>query len=302
MLSFISRIAVGYPRTRALAKAKTVNSSVTPLGSLNFYNGKTDHARLTTLPPTFGEGEFTFSIWIRGDETRSFGAGGGTNVWATDTNTIYDTPDWWFEGNFLVDGHNNTTGYAGTFSLQINSSGDVQWTFGDSAAEAARIGDLHGLRSTGLNVVDGNWHLIRCVRRWDGGSGSILELWVDGTQAATETSTARTNMQSSYWTSWTGFPANQQFWCFGGEKLSVLGGADWEDYWGEISLIEFWDRALTSGELASTSYPNANASGLVGLFLMGDLDVNERTYDEKSGSRYIQYYNEGSAAWTNQVP
>jgi hypothetical protein len=275
--------------------------SVTPLGSLNFYNEKTDHARLATLPPTFGEGEFTFQVWMRGDETRSFGPGGGTGFWANDTNVIYDTPDWWYEGNFLLDGHNNTTVYAGTFSIQITSSGDVQWTFGDGSAADARVGDVHGLRSSGLNVVDGNWHLIRCVRRWDGGSGSILELWVDGVLVATETSSARTDM-GTYWDSWTGFPANQQFWCFGGEKISVLGGADWDDYWGEISLVCFWDRALTSGELASTAYPSADASGLVGLFLIGDLDGNERTYDEKSGSRYIQYYNEVDPAWTSAVP
>lgn len=280
-------------------------NSVTPLGSLNFYNGKTDHARIPVLPPTFGEGEFTFLVWMRGDETRSFGAGGGTNVWANNTTTIYGTDSgfgaWWFPGNFLIDGHNNTTYENGTFSIQIVSSGDVQWTFGDGTAAGARTGDLHGLRSTGLNVVDGNWHLIGCRREWDGGTGSILTLWVDGTEVASETSTARTDM-GTYWDTWSGFPAAQQFWCIGGEKFSVLGGSDWEDYWGEVSLMCFYDRARTDTEMGSTANPPANDSGLVGLFLIGDLDVNERTYDEKSGSRYIQYYNEGSAAWTSQIP
>jgi len=288
------RLALSGGRSRAA-------TTVSPLGSLVFYNGKTDHARIPVLPTTFGEGEFTFQVWVRGDETRSFGAGGGTNVWATDNNTIYGAADWWFEGNFLIDGHNNSLYYAGTFSLQINSSGDVQWTFGDGAAADARTGDVHGLRTSGLNVVDGAWHLITCVRRWDGGSGSILELWVDGVLEATETSTARTDM-GTYWDAWSGFPAGQQFWCIGGEKLSVLGGSDWEDYWGEVSLMCFWDRALTSGELASTAYPSADASGLVGLFLMADLDGNQRTYDEKSGSRYIQYYNENNPAWSSAVP
>lgn len=278
-------------------------STAAPFGSLNFYSPQTDHARIPVLPPTFGEGEFTFQVWMRGDETRSFGAGGGLNpgLWANNTTTIYGAADWWFAGNFLLDGHNNTTYENGTFSIQITSSGDVQWTFGDGAAAGARTGDLHGLRSSGLNVVDGNWHLISCVRRWDGGSGSILELWVDGTQVDTETSTARTDM-GTYWDTWTGFTSGQEFWCIGGEKISVLGGTAWEDYWGEVSLMMFWDRALTSGELSSTAYPDPNASGLVGLFRIADLDVNERTYDEKSGSRYIQYYNEGSAAWTSQVP
>lgn len=290
-----------YPTAATRANPAAV-VGIPPLGSLNFYTGKTDHARIITLPLTFGQGEFTFEIWMRGDETRSFGAGYGTTaVWANNTTTIYGASDWWFPGNFLIDGHNNATYENGTFSIQITSSGDVQWTFGDGAPAAARVGNLHGLRTTGLNVVDGNWHLIKCRRRWDGGSGSLLDLWVDGVQRATETSTARTDM-GTYWDSWTGYTSGQGFWCIGGEKFSVLGGSDWEDYWGEVSMMSFWDVARSTGEMESFANPTENAAGLVGVFRMADLDGSERTYDTIGGTRYIQYYNEGSAAWTSQVP
>lgn len=234
-------------------------------------SGDQAHARLDTIPDGFGDAEFAFEIWIKPTQGLTVASTAATKVnrWSSDASTIYTSgADWWYLGNFLLDGHNNSDFSEGTFSLQLTASGRVQWTFGDGAAAAARTGEVHGTRSDTAILTDA-WHQIIAVRRWDGGSGAILELWVNGVLEDTETTTARTNM-ATIWDSWTGYPANQQNWFFGAEKISALGGTEWEHYMGLIDEIRFYNRAPTTGELEA---------GEITSGLLADYD-----FDEGSGT------------------
>ena len=224
-------------------------------------SGDYAHCTLSTIPDTFGDAEFC--LMLEGTPTASGVSVNGTPIdtgptsstktwrWSSDNSTIYGALDWWYLGNFLLDGHNNTNVFAGTFSVQLTNSGRVQWTFGDGAAADARVGDVHGLRGT--TDIRGKLTRIYLVRRFDGGSGSILELWVNGVLEATETSTARTNMATTYWDGgFPGFTAGQQFWAFGTEKQAALGVISaWEDYFGLLSKARFYAAAPTSTELTN---------------------------------------------------
>lgn len=246
-------------------------------GSLTFVtNAQNDneYARMTVLPDGFGDAEFTLEIRVLGDNAVGFGdtstqdSVNQRTLWSNNNNAIYGSAEWWFEGNFLLDGHNNTNFYAGTCSLQLTNSGRVQWTFGDGAAADARVGDVHGLRGT-TNILDGSSHTITCVRRWDGGSGAILELYIDGVEEDTETSTARTNMATTYWDAWSGFPGAQTGWFWGCEKQAAVGVlSQYEDWKGRIGEIRFWNVARSAAEIAAadSSPISAGTSGLVGLY------------------------------------
>lgn len=257
-----------------------------PLRSLRIHPGSNadyGYARLNTLPNGFGDGEFAFEMWVKATQgiTVASTASVKTSRWSSDNATIYGASDWWFLGNFIVDGHNNGTYENGTFSLQVTNSGRVQWTFGDGTAAGARTGDLHGLRGT-TAILDDVWHHIVCVRRWDGGSGAILELWVDGVMEDSETSTARTNMATSYWDSWSGYPVNQDNWFFGAEKQAGLGSIEWEHWMGLMDEIRFYSRAPTTGELEAENI----TSGLVARY----------AFDEGSGTTVAD--SQGGASMT----
>jgi len=290
-------------------------SEVTDTGSLVFVtNAQNDneYARLSTLPDGFGDGEFTLELRVRGDNAVGFGdtsvqdSVNQRTLWSSNNNSIYGTAQWWFEGNFLLDGHNNTNFYAGTFSLQLANSGLVQWTFGDGAAADARTGDVHGLRGT-TNILDGRAHTISCVRRWDGGSGAIFDLYVDGVLEDTETSTARTNMATTYWDS--GFPAftvNQRFWGFGAEKQASVGVlAQYDDWKGRIGEIRFWSVARSAAQiLGSAFWPiGANDSGLVGVYRMKE-GTGTTVADQKASGGNITLTNGGlgqTITWSSSL-
>lgn len=226
------------------------------------------YARLDALPEGFGDAEFTLELWVKATTglTVASTASTKTSRWSSDNVTAYSASDWWYLGNFLLDGHNNNSAEAGTCSLQIVNSGRVRWTFGDGAAAGARTGDLHAVTST-TSVIDGEWHSIHLVRRNDGGSGSELEIWIDGILEDMETSTARTNMASTYWDSWSGFPSNQDNWMFGAEKQAALGViSEWEHYMGVVDQIRFYNRAASTSEIGARNI----ASGLVGSYDFGE--------------------------------
>ena len=223
--------------------------------------GAYDYATLATIPDGFGDGEFCLELDVT--PTASGVTVAGTTIatgstasvktgrWSSDNSTIYGAADWWFLGNFLLDGHNNTSPSAGTFSVQLTNSGRVQWTFGDGAAADARTGDLHGLRGT--TDIRGSRTKIYLVRRWDGGTGSILELWVNGTMEDSEISTARTNMATTYWDGgFPGFTVNQRLWMFGAEKQAAIGViSEWEDAFLLAHAVNFYNSAPTSGNLTA---------------------------------------------------
>ena len=229
-------------------------------GGIQFVQNATqdyDYSQITTIPDGFGDAEFTLKVVVEPSQVSTIGdteiSPGIRETWADETAEPYSSAEWWFLGNFLLDGHNNTAFQDGTFSLQVYNSGYVRWTFGDGAAADARLGDLHGIQnSSGTNILDGKRHVIHCVREWDGGTGANLRLYVDGNLEDTETSTARTNMATTYWDAWTGFPVNQDGWFFGAEKQAAIGDlSDYADFKGIIREVAFYNDALTSSEIAA---------------------------------------------------
>jgi hypothetical protein len=228
------------------------------------------------LPTGWGNGEFTLTLYIRPMQAGSTAWGTvdiGSTVttkkrrWCSDNTTLYSSTTYWTPGNFLLDGYNNGANPEnGGFSLQLTNTGRLQWLFGDGAAAGARTGDTHCIRGT-TNIIDGNAHRIDLVRRDDGAGGSILELWVDGNLEGTETSTAFTTMYTTYWDDWAAFPSNERFWMIGAEKFSVLNGAEWEDYMGDLFLLAFWDTALAEEDLERPAEQiTATDDNLVGFY------------------------------------
>jgi hypothetical protein len=217
-----------------------------------------DYGVHTSLPNLFGDGEFTLKVVIEPSQVSTIGdtenSPGIRENWADETAEPGDSTEWWFLGNFLLDGHNNNAFDDGTFSLQVYNSGYVRWTFGDGSASMP-TGDLWGIQnSSGTNILDGERHVIHCVRRWQTSpaNSADLELYVDAVLQDTVNSDVRTNMATTYWDSWTGFPNNQQNWMWGVEKQAALGiEPDYADYKGIIREIAFYGDALSSSEIAS---------------------------------------------------
>lgn len=237
-------------------------------------SGNYDRGVLSVLPDGFGDAEFCLQIWFRCLSNGTYALGstasglGQRQNWSNDNTTRYSDAGWWFPGNFLLDGHQNSDFSAGTFSVQI-AAGRPRWMFGDGAAAGALTGDVWGIQSSATNtVLDNAWHELSLVRRWNGASNADLELWLDGTLADTQTSSARTNMATSYWDSWTGYPSGQQNWMLGTEKQAALGIlSQYEDFKGEIGEIRFWSIAPTSGFLGDPFQQMAgDETGLVGLY------------------------------------
>ncbi len=243
-----------------------------------------DYGRQLVLPPGFGAGEFTFELWIR--PNNSFGVGstadgtaGQLTDWSDANNQPYGSSDWWFQGNFLLDGHNNNNNFEdGTFSLQFYAGGRVRWLFGDGPAGLS--GGVRSVPSSRASnepsLLDGQWHQITLVRRW-AGTGATLELWIDGTLIASEPSTRQRDMEATYWASWSGFPTNQRGWYWGAEKQAAIGmRTQYEDYKGRIDEMRFWSRAKTAMEI-STGFANPVTGMETGL-------VGRYGFDEGSGT------------------
>jgi hypothetical protein len=219
-----------------------------------------DYARLTQLPGGFGSVEFTVEVWIKPDTAFPVGSTRPENTeaqrrnWSDADITPYSRGDWWFEGNFLLDGHNNASFGAGTFSLQWYGGGRVRWLVGDGAC--ACPGDIwsvgaHPATQT-PSLLDGNWHALTLVRRWSGASASRYELWVDGALVASETSPVRTDLWDGYWRDWASFPTHQEGWFWGEEKQAAIGAlSEYEDYKGLVDELRLWTRAKSPTEIAS---------------------------------------------------
>lgn len=234
-----------------------------------------EYATQTLLPADFGVGEFSFQLWIKPDDSYPVGpTPSGTDArkavnWSDADNEPYSSNDWWWPGNFLLDGHNNGTFANGTFSLQFYGSGRIRWLFGDGGSQL--LGVQAYPASNTASLLDGNWHQVTLVRRWSGTGGSLLELWIDGLLVATETSLLQTNMRN-YWNDWSGFISGQYGWFWGAEKNAAVGAYTYEDYKGLVDEVRFWSRALSSTEI-STGYNQAVTgleTGLVGLFRLDD--------------------------------
>lgn len=241
-----------------------------------------DHGRQLELPPGFGAGEFTLELWIRPDRITLVGpvlpegSDQQRTHWATEDPAPYSSVDWWYRGNFLLDGHNNADFAAGSFDVQIAGGGRVRWLLGDGTPLPGDVWAVQahdGVRSTGRNVLDGAWHAIALVRRDAGGPGYRLELWVDGVLEAVEDTILRRDLAASYWSGWEGFPIDEQGWFWGAEKQAAIGSIpQYEDYKGLIAELRFWNVARSPADLAVSPgrVVSGNEPGLAGHLAMNE--------------------------------
>ena len=150
--------------------AFSASGSAVAQGSIELFLNATgssnqDHGLLTDLPDGFGDGEFTLEMWLRPNNSFPVGSVIGgveqrTN-WAQDDNAPYSSGNWWFKGNFLLDGHNNNSGFSlGTFSLQFYAGGRVRWLFGDGSGSipTGSLWAVGGNSGTSPSLLDGQWH------------------------------------------------------------------------------------------------------------------------------------------------
>lgn len=263
----------------------------------------------TSIPSAFGSGEFTFELWMKPDNSFPVGAvvpgtAGQRTNWSNVDEQPYSSSGWWFSGNFLLDGHNNNSFANGTFSLQFYGGGRVRWSFGDgqNAGPGGHWSVQAYPANTTPSLLDGSWHQVTCVRRWDGGSGAILELWVDGSLIATETTPVRTNMASAYWANWSGFPFAGDGWFYGAEKQAAVGQiSQYEDYKGLIDEMRFWNRAKTPQELQNDWYKAVigNEPGLVGRYTFSNIGGTS-TCNALGGANCINLSGTDSGNWSTE--
>ncbi len=232
-----------------------------------------DYGRQLQIPPGFGEGEFTMQLWIRPDATFPVGPTDGDGIltnWSDADLEPYSGGSWWFRGNFLLDGHNNVSGFEnGTFSLQWYGGGRVRWLFGDGAVVTGGIWSAGAWPATQTDsLLDDAWHHLTLVRRWSGKDDADLELWVDGALVNVATSPVRTDMRQ-YWDTWAGFGGAQDGWFWGAEKQAAVGKlGQYEDYKGLTAELRFWSRAMEGDEIGEV-WDDAivgDEPGLVGWF------------------------------------
>lgn len=244
-----------------------------------------DFADLSRLPPDFGVGEFAFELWVKPD--RRFPVGDtdrGTRDqmthWSAYDLRPYADHEWWYPGNWLLDGHSRPRGFgpgdsrAGTFSLQFYGGGRLRWMFADSDT-GMPPGMVHNVQAPDTrqtpSLLDGRWHHIVAVRRWRQPSGATLELWIDGRRVGATDIPQRVNMRR-YWDAvpHPDDPPNLGGWAFGAEVMTAWNFYfnQYEDYKGWMDELRLWSRALTPVEIeqAARGVREGRPRGLVGRF------------------------------------
>ncbi len=254
-----------------------------------------DYGQQLLLPPAFGAGEFTVEMWVRLDDSFPVGPtdGGPEQLinWCDADPEPYSTGTWWFDGNFLLDGHHIGAPAEGSFDVQFYGAGRVRWLFGD--------GSLRGVQAwpadTTPTLLDSRWHLITLVRRWMGGGGAHLELWVDGELVATEDTPRRTDMQQ-YWSTWDQYPPGLEGWFWGAEKQAAIDIIpQYEDYKGLLDELRLWAIARTPDAIETSWLEpvTGTESGLVAVY----------RFDEAGGDVACDQLNPTACIhWTNLVP
>ena len=265
-----------------------------------------DYARLTTLPPGFGDGEYTLEMVLDPRLILNLGTtiGGQEQLqnWTTQTGEPGASNDWWWKGNFLLDGHNNNLGFSeGTFSLQFYNSGNLRWLVGDGAPElGSYLGNLHGIQNTGgVNLLDGQKHYVSLVRRFTPGNTATYELWIDGVLQDSVQSSVRTNMATAYWDNWTGMSAAQAGWFFGAEKQVPVGiNSQYEDYKGIIRSLSFFNGAKSAVELAANF---RNAVDTAHQFYADHFPFNEGSGNTATSANGLQLsLLQGNSFWVGE--
>ncbi len=278
-----------------------------PSGAIRFaQNDPEDHdyGHDLALPPTFGTGELTLELWIVPDASFPVGstAGGEDQLvnWSDLDLEPYSSNEWWYTGNFLLDGHNNGSFSAGTFSLQFYGGGRVRWLFGDGASDVSGQVWSVGAYPADLapSLLDDAAHLVTCVRRADG-NGARLELWVDGELVGEESSPVLTDLQAMWWSDWSDFPPGQEGWFWGAEKQAAIGSlAQYEDYKGLLAELRFWDVARPPDDIAASPGETlaGDEPGLVGLVHF-DEGEGTRACDALDPARCMDLYRMQRPFW-----
>ncbi|MFN0246686.1 MAG: hypothetical protein ACKV2T_07240 [Kofleriaceae bacterium] len=223
-----------------------------------------DYAKLAVLPAPFGEAEYSVELLIKLDDSFPVGpVPNGTEQqrsnWYDGDPAPYSNSEWWYSGNFLLDGHNNSAFHRGTFSLQFYAGGALRWLIGDNGgAGSGGVWAIEVHPATNQDsLLDGAAHAVALVRRWEGSTSARYEMWIDGVLRASEVSPVRTNMRQ-WWTDWSDFPPNQDGWFWGAEKQAAIGSLpQYEDYKGLLADLRLWPRALSAQEIA-TPGPDGN--------------------------------------------
>lgn len=273
---------------------------------------QSDYGRQLVLPPTFGDGPFTFEVWIRPDNSYPV----GPTVSGLDQRRNWEVSDvmphlnsnWWHTGNFLLDGHNNGNVERGTFSLQFYGAGRVRWLFSDGFIGFRERGGVFSVgaypATTARPLLDGAWHNIACVRRYPAGSsGATLELWIDGQRVGTATTPGRRAMAQSYWNNWTGYRVSERGWFWGAEKKAALGTtAQYEDYKGLIAEMRFWGVARSSAQLAAyRRRVVGNEPGLLGWWPLSE-GSGLRACDRLAPARCMSLTGMKAGYWVRDAP
>lgn len=293
----------------------------TTKGALRFLKSEAGHfdfADQRALPPTFGAGEFTFEFWIKPDASFPVGfTDRGTlnqlSAWSNADIAPYSSGNWWFAGNFLLDGHTRPDGFTsdktreGTFSLQFYGGGRLRWMFADDG-DVAPVGKVWAVEAYPANstLLDSKWHNVNCVRRWVGASKAQLELWIDAKLIGSQVIPMRVNMRQ-FWDQLP-HPRNPGYvggWCWGSEVMTAWNYyfTQYEDYKGLLAEVRFWDRAKSSQEIETKWMHQVSGKepGLVGYFL---LDENTGTVvrDKLDPSRVMTLHNSQAESWSTERP
>lgn len=255
-----------------------------------------DYALQTAIPQGFGVGEFTLEMWLKLDNT--FPIGPATRDATNDAGEYlqllhwYDgdpnmqASNWWYRGNFLLDGHNNNGGFdQGTFSIQFYNAGCVRWMLGDG--NVPRAGGVWGAQAPSgsqCSLLDGQWHHLAFVRRFVN-NASELQIWVDGklinaydpqnpdVEGPVRT-IDQTDMYNQYWNTWGQFSAHEAGWFWGSEKQAAIGTQTvpgyglsyYEDYKGLIDEVRFWNGAKSFTPSNYDLSVTGNEPGLLAWF------------------------------------
>lgn len=240
----------------------------------NTYSEAQDYGKQLRLPPGFGDGEFTFELWIKPDDLFPFGStrptGGEQQMqnWSTADPSPDIGSTWWFEGNFLLDGHNNR-GNGGTFSLQFYGSGRLRWHVDYDVVLVTPVPLTLTVKPQSL--VDGGWHQVTLVRRLSDSQRARCEMWIDGQLVQALDNLPPKMFENDHWRMWPAGEAggfNQPGWYWGAEKQAADGGSSpYEDYKGLIDEVRFWSRAKSADEISSGfAKPVTDSTGLLARF------------------------------------
>lgn len=264
-----------------------------------------DYGLMTVLPEGFGDGEFTMELWIRPYEGYPIGStvGQGSNDrlnWASEDNQPYSAYNWWYQGNFLLDGFAFGEFEDGTMALQFYGGGRIRWLFGDGQdAGPGQVRSVGVFPATNTpSLLDGQWHQITLVRRWAGMSSAVLELWVDGALIATENSPTRVNMAATWWDG-----VVDGGWYWGAEKQAAENSlSTYEDYKGLLDEIRFWSIAKSAQDIQN-NYDQpvvGNETGLVGVYSLKEGTGSSSACNDLSPSECMSLIQMKPGHWSNE--